>query len=305
MHEQMSVRILNISKTYGRQKALDDVTVEIGEGEIVGLLGPNGAGKSTLMKITTGYLAADAGHVEVCGYDIDTEPVRARSLIGYLPEHNPLYPDMYVREYLTMVAHLYKINAPEAVAEIIERTGLTPESHKKIASLSKGYRQRVGIAQALIGNPKVVILDEPTTGLDPNQIDEIRALIREIGRDKTVILSTHLMQEVNAICDRVIIIDKGHILADGKAAAIADKVGGGMAVEVLFDKDIDVISAEKQLNAKITLIGEHEYRVESSQSEDLRAKTFNYAVANNLVILSLLRTDNNIESIFHKLTRGL
>lgn len=301
----MSVSIKNVSKTYGRQRALDNISLEIGEGEIVGLLGPNGAGKSTLMKITTGYLAADSGSVMVCGHDIDTEPVVARSLIGYLPEHNPLYPDMYVREYLTMVAHLYKIGDANAVADIIDRTGLTPESHKKIASLSKGYRQRVGIAQALISNPRVVILDEPTTGLDPNQIEEIRALIKDLGRDRTVILSTHLMQEVNAICDRVIIIDHGHVLADGKASAIADKVGGGMAVDVLFDKDIDVKSAEKQLNATITPIGEHEYRVESSQSEDLRAKTFNYAVTNNLVILSLLRTDNNIESIFHKLTRGL
>lgn len=299
----MSVSIINISKSYGAQKALDNISLKISEGEIVGLLGPNGAGKSTLMKIITGYLSADNGCVKICGHDISEEPTIAKSLIGYLPEHNPLYLDMYVREYLTMVANIYKIGNVNIVEEMIERTGLSSECHKKIGSLSKGYRQRVGIAQALICNPKVVILDEPTTGLDPNQIEEIRALIKDLGRERTVILSTHLMQEVNAICDRVIIINKGHLMADGDITTISNGINNGVIVEVEFDKDADIDTLRKELNANVVIIKGHEYRISRNDKSDVRFDLFKVAVKYNLVILRLVRVDNNIENIFHELTQ--
>jgi len=223
----MSVSVSNVTKAYGRQKALDDVTFNIPAGEIVGFIGPNGAGKSTMMKIITGYFAADSGTVTVCGLPAGPGATEMKRLIGYLPENNPLYPDMYVREYLGYVANIYRLgrSGSEAVNRVIELTGLAPEQGKKIGALSKGYRQRVGLAQALVHDPQVLILDEATTGLDPNQIVDIRNLISDAGREKTVMLSTHIMQEVEAICDRVIIIDHGRIVADGPIGEIASLAG--------------------------------------------------------------------------------
>lgn len=223
----MSVSVKSVTKTYGRQKALDEVSFDIPKGEIVGFIGPNGAGKSTMMKIITGFIAADSGEVTVCGLPAGPDAREVKRLTGYLPENNPLYPDMYVREYLGYVADLYKMGrkSREAVNSVIERTGLLPEEGKKIGALSKGYRQRVGLAQALIHDPQVLILDEATTGLDPNQIIEIRNLISDVGRERTVMLSTHIMQEVEAICSRVIIIDHGRIIADGPINEISSLAG--------------------------------------------------------------------------------
>ena len=220
----MSILVEKVTKFYGKQKALDNISFEIGSGEIVGFLGPNGAGKSTMMKILTTYITPSYGKAEVCGNDVIEKALNVRKEIGYLPEHNPLYLDMYVKEYLSFVAGIYKLkNKKKRVEEIIKMVGLTPEMKKKISALSKGYRQRVGLAQAMIHDPKVLILDEPTSGLDPNQLVEIRALIKNIGKEKTVMLSTHIMQEVEAICDRVIIIDKGEIVADDLVKNILEK----------------------------------------------------------------------------------
>ena len=228
----MSIFINNVSKFYGEQPALQSVSLNIKKGEVVGFLGPNGAGKSTLMKIITCYLPANEGKVKVCGEDVQEDSLSVRSKVGYLPEHNPMYLEMYIKEYLEFVAGIY--NSPkERVYEMIELTGLTPEQHKKIGELSKGYRQRVGLAAALIHNPEVLILDEPTTGLDPNQLAEIRALIKEIGKDKTVLLSTHIMQEVDKMCSRVVIINKGKIVDDQSIASLQEK---GVDLETHFRK---------------------------------------------------------------------
>ena len=221
------IRIHNVSKEFGAQRALDGVQLEVPAGQVLGLCGPNGAGKSTLMRLITGYLPATAGEVEVAGYSVERDAERTREKVGYLPEHNPLYPDMYVREYLLFVAGMHKIQQAAArVEEVIAEVGLTPEAHKQIGQLSKGYRQRVGLAQALIHRPEVLILDEPTSGLDPNQLVDIRGLIRTVGKDRTVILSTHIMQEVEAMCDRVVLIRKGKIVADGTTAEFAARPGG-------------------------------------------------------------------------------
>ena len=230
----MSIKIQNLSKTYGTQRAVDDISFEVAKGEIVGFLGPNGAGKSTTMKILTGYLPATEGSAEVNGFDVKTSPLQVKSSIGYLPEHNPLYLDMYVREFLEFTGSLYGLKGKTLqikVAETIEMVGLGLEKHKKIGQLSKGYRQRVGLAQALIHNPDVLILDEPTTGLDPNQLIEIRDLIKSVGKDKTVIFSTHIMQEVEAICDRVVIINRGKIVAN---CTLSELKKGGKGIEDVF-----------------------------------------------------------------------
>lgn len=300
----MSVKVSSICKSYGSQRVLDDVSFEIGRGQIVGFLGPNGAGKSTMMKIVTGYLDADSGHAEVCGLDIHKHRQQIHRLIGYLPEHNPLYTDMYVREYLRMVAGLCRVRSvDQRVSEMIDLTGLAPECHKRIATLSKGYRQRVGIAQALIGDPQVVVLDEPTTGLDPNQILEIRQLIKNLGAQRTVMLSTHIMQEVEATCDKVIIIDHGQIKAEGRPEDIALRARGGAEVEVEFDKPVDTAAIGKlpYINS-VTPIGDRTLRIRQAGQHDIRPDIFRYAVANDLVILKMLPIGNDMESIFHKLT---
>ncbi len=302
----MSIIIRNVTKFYGEQKALDDVSFEIKTGEIVGFLGPNGAGKSTMMKIITGFIPASSGSVKVNGYDIGNGSGEVKKMIGYLPENNPLYPEMYVREYLGFVASMYKSDTPlrKRIDSIIETTGLTPEQNKKISSLSKGYRQRVGLAQALIHNPQVLILDEATTGLDPNQIIEIRNLIREAGREKTIMLSTHIMQEVEAICDRVIIIDKGVIVADERKENIYSRlITNRQVVEIEFDQDAN----EKLLNQipgvdYVRRIKLNTWLVESSVKNDIRPALFEFAVKNSLTVLSLQKKESNLEEIFRILT---
>ena len=223
----MSIWVDNVQKCFGTQRALNGVQLRIGKGEVVGLLGPNGAGKSTLMRLVTGYLPPTEGRVEVCGFDVAEAPLEAKKRVGYLPEHNPLHEEMYVQEYLLFVAGLHQVAARKArVAEVIREVGLTPEQHKTIGQLSKGYRQRVGLAQALLHDPEVLILDEPTSGLDPNQLVDIRALIRNLGKDRTVVLSTHIMQEVEAMCDRVVLIRLGEIVADAPLADMVNAPGG-------------------------------------------------------------------------------
>ncbi len=304
----MTIKIEQISKFYGNQKALDQLSFEIETGELVGFLGPNGAGKSTLMKIITGYLSSDGGTVTINGESVETKNIAIRSQIGYLPENNPLYTDLYVREYLEMVAGFYHLqNKKEQILKMIELTGLKTEQHKKIGALSKGYRQRVGLAQALIHDPAVLILDEPTTGLDPNQLEEIRQLIRTISLNKTVMISTHIMQEVEAICSRVIIINKGILVADGSI----DQLKGGQfaqkqTVLVEFDKMPD-LEALRKINGlrKIDQLSPTTFLAESDGSTDLRPSLFHFAVNNQLVLLSLKEQQQSLENVFQDLTRNI
>ncbi|HQJ90588.1 MAG TPA: ATP-binding cassette domain-containing protein, partial [Paludibacteraceae bacterium] len=265
----MSITVQNLYKSYGKQQVLNDISFSISGGEIVGFLGNNGAGKSTTMKIITGYVEADKGKVEVCDIDVKKHPLESHRKIGYLPEHNPIYPEMYVKEYLHFVAGIYKLGkeANARVDEMIEKTGLTQEYKKKIGTLSKGYRQRVGLAQALIPNPEVLILDEPTTGLDPNQIIEVRNLIKEVGKEKTVMLSTHIMQEVSAICERVIIINKGHIVADDKESSIvsiSQDAVLSLFVEFTKPQDLNILKAMDKV-VSVTQEGESSYAINSSE----------------------------------------
>lgn len=298
----MSIEVKNISKSYGDQKALDNISFSIKKGEIVGFLGPNGAGKSTLMKILTTYLAADEGTALVNEHDIYTNPKAVQLSIGYLPEHNPLYLDLYVREYLAFNADVYKV-AKSRIEEVIQLTGLTAESHKKITELSKGYRQRVGLANALLHNPDVLILDEPTTGLDPNQLLEIRNVIKNAGKDKTVFLSTHIMQEVEAICDRVIIINKGKIVTDKKLNNLisADKE---QIIEVEFDYQI-----EEQAIARIPHLksykNTHDFSWELTfvADKDMRPAVFDFAHDNGLKTLQLNQKNKNLEAVFREITK--
>jgi len=304
----MSIKVQNITKFYGKQKALDKVSFSINSGEIVGFLGPNGAGKSTLMKIMTGFITPNEGDVLIKDLSILNQSLEVRKIIGYLPENNPLYLDMYVKEYLEFMAsiHLPKKQIRLRVKEIVELTGLTVEQNKKIGALSKGYRQRTGLAQALIHNPEVLILDEPTTGLDPNQIVEIRSLIGQIGKMKTVILSTHIMQEVEAICDRVIIINNGVIVADEKPDTIQKKVANQTAVVIVeFDNEID-ISLFDQIQG-ISNIKKHKtntWLLESPADRDIRSDIFNFAVKNGLTVLSLQKQEKSLEEVFKLLTVG-
>ena len=302
----MAIQVSQVSKFYGSQKALDQVSFEIAAGELVGFLGPNGAGKSTLMKIITGYLSADGGTVTINGETVETKNVAIRTQIGYLPENNPLYIDLYVREYLEMVAGFYHLpNKKEQVLKMIELTGLETEQHKKIGALSKGYRQRVGLAQALIHDPSVLILDEPTTGLDPNQLEEIRQLIRTISLNKTVMLSTHIMQEVEAICSRVIIVNKGKMVADGSIAQLkAGQIAQKQTVLVEFDKAPDLENLRKIPGlTKIEQIGLNTYIAESDHAVDLRPSLFHYAIDNQLVLLTLKEQQQSLENVFQKLTQ--
>lgn len=301
----MSITVENITKIYGSQKALDHVSFSINEGEIVGLLGPNGAGKSTLMKIITCFIPPTSGNVEVYGNNIFDNPLAIRQNIGYLPEHNPLYLEMYVREFLEFVAGIYNLGkqTKQRVEEIIELTGLTKEANKKIGQLSKGYRQRVGIAQALIHEPKVLILDEPTTGLDPNQLEEIRQLIKKVGQTKIVMLSTHIMQEVEAICSRVIIINSGKIVADDKTENLHSLQKSSNQYLVEFNKEIDTNAIKQLKNIRdIAYNGNNTYTITSQNDTDIRENIFKWAVDNNLMVLTIRKNDNNLEKIFHDLT---
>jgi len=300
----MSISVTNITKLYGTQKALNNISFEVGSNEIVGFLGPNGAGKSTMMKILTCYIPPTQGSAKVCGFDIANESLEVRKQIGYLPEHNPLYLDMYVKEFLEFVGNIHKIkNTKARVKEMIDITGLQLEQNKKIGALSKGYRQRVGLAQAMIHDPKVLIMDEPTTGLDPNQLEEIRNLIKALGKQKTVMLSTHIMQEVEAICDKVIIINKGEIVANDETKNL-QKNTTKQIITVEFDKSV---SAEllKTIGGveQVKELQNNTWQLFSSAKEDVRKEIFNFAVANNLGVLTLNREEQKIEDVFKELTK--
>lgn len=296
----MSIEVSNITKVYGTQKALQNVSFSIKKGEIVGFLGPNGAGKSTLMKILTTYLQASDGSAKVNGFTVSEENQQVQRSVGYLPEHNPLYLDMYVKEYLAFNASVHKVSS-EAIAAVIEQTGLTPEAHKKIEQLSKGYRQRVGLANALLHNPDVLILDEPTTGLDPNQLIEIRELIQSAGKEKTVLLSTHIMQEVEAICDRVIIIDKGEIVLDKTLKALSENKE--QIVEVEFDYRVEEVALQKLDKVKkVENSSGFVYQIHFATQEDMRAKVFDFAHDNGLKILQLHQKNTTLEKLFIELT---
>ncbi len=297
----MSIEVQNVSKSYGAQKALDNVSFSVKKGEIVGFLGPNGAGKSTLMKILTTYINADRGKAVVNGNDVEANPKAVQQSVGYLPEHNPLYLDLYVREYLDFNAGVYKVGK-ERVEEVIALTGLTPEKHKKIGQLSKGYRQRVGLATALLHNPEVLILDEPTTGLDPNQLVEIRRVIKDAGKDKTVFLSTHILQEVEAICDRVIIIDKGKIVTDKKLDKLIAETR--QVIEVEFDTKADerAIAAMPNLVSYKNISG-NLWELVFTSDRDMRPAVFDFATANSLKTLQITQKTKNLESVFRDVTK--
>lgn len=296
----MSIKVTNITKFYEQQKALDDVSFSIQKGEIVGFLGPNGAGKSTLMKILTGYLEPSAGEAFVNGFSLEAYKLQAQKSIGYLPEHNSLYTEMYVREYLAFNASIYKVPSTR-IEEVIAQTGLLPEANKKIEQLSKGYRQRVGLANALLHDPEVLILDEPTTGLDPNQLAEIRDLIRKTGKEKTIFLSTHIMREVEALCDRVIIINKGRIVADKKLAELRDEQV--QIVEVEFDYRIEERTLRQLPNlVELKSLGGFFYELIFDTSEDMRPAIFDFAHENGLKTLQLNRKNKNLENLFSELT---
>ena len=296
----MSIEVSGVSKLYGSQKALNNISFKVSKPEIVGFLGPNGAGKSTMMKILTTYIEASSGTIKVNAFDVNEHPKNVQKSVGYLPENNPLYLEMYIKEYLRFNAQIYKISN-ERIQEVIELTGLTPESHKKIGQLSKGYRQRVGLASALLHDPDVLILDEPTTGLDPNQLVDIRNLIKSIGKTKTIFLSTHIMQEVEAICDRVIIINKGEIVADKKLIELQE--GKEQTVIVEFDYRIEDAFLQKLPKVK-NVINPHGfvYEITFKTSEDMRSHVFDFAHDNQLKILQLNQKNASLESMFRELT---
>jgi len=302
----MSIIVSNISKQFGRQLALDQVSFSIQPGEIVGLLGPNGAGKSTMMKIITCFIPPTSGDISVHGFDIREQSLEVRKKVGYLPENNPLYTDMYIKEYLEFVAGIHQLgkNTHKRVAEMMEVTGLNPEKSKKIGALSKGYRQRVGLAQAMIHDPEVLILDEPTSGLDPNQLIEIRNLIVEIGRQKTIMLSTHILQEVEAICSRAIIINQGKIVADDTTGHLLSNAAGGELVMVEFDKEIQPAGL-KSIKGVVTVkkMQGQSWLVESAKDTDVRQEIFRYAVDNGLTVLSMQKQSNSLEDVFQQLTK--
>jgi len=297
----MSIEVSLVSKLYGQQKALNAVSFSVDKGSVVGFLGPNGAGKSTMMKILTGYIKPTEGTVFVNGINILEKPIEAQKQIGYLPEHNPLYSDMYVKEYLQFQASIYKVDK-SSVDAIIEKVGLSPESHKKVGQLSKGYQQRVGLAAALLHNPEVLILDEPTTGLDPNQLVEIRALIKDLGKDKTVLFSTHIMQEVEAVCDRVIIIKEGEIVVDKLLKEIRTKQS--QVIEVTFDYKI-----EEQFIKRLPNLESYKNNYNTTwfltfdSEEDMRAVVFDFAQENGLKILGLNTRNQNLENLFREVTK--
>jgi ABC-2 type transport system ATP-binding protein len=296
----MSISVENISKSYGNQKALDDVSFSIKKGEIVGFLGPNGAGKSTMMKILTTYIGSSEGNAFVNEFNVKENQKKVKNSVGYLPEHNPLYLDMYVKEYLAFNAGIYHVSK-ERIKEVVSLTGLTPEAHKTVGQLSKGYRQRLGLAKALLHNPDVLILDEPTTGLDPNQLVEIRELIKSFGKEKTIFLSTHIMQEVEAICDRVIIINKGKLVLDNKLSEL--KSNQDQLIEVEFDYRVEDVLLKRLpnvLNAKNTF--GMTWEITFKTKEDMRSALFDFAATNELKILKLDTKNFTLENIFRELT---
>ncbi len=303
----MSITVTQLSKVYGEQRAVNDISFSLSKGEVVGFLGPNGAGKSTTMKMITGYLPPTSGSASVCGYDVATQPMEVRQRVGYLPEANPLYFDMYIREFLGFVAQVHKLgkNTDKRISEIIAMTGLQPESKKKIGALSKGYKQRVGLAQALIHDPEVLILDEPTSGLDPNQLVDIRQLITELGKNKTVVLSTHIMQEVEAMCSRVIIINKGNIIADDSLQNLQQGGKENGYIQVSFGEPVPSDTDLQQI-AGITRIKQQDantWQLFAGNLEDVRKNLLQFALINNRNILSLQSNSQSLESIFRELTK--
>lgn len=300
----MSISVNNLTKSYGAQKAVNNISFSLEKGEIVGFLGPNGAGKSTTLKMITGYLAADQGKISVCGISTDKNNLEAKKKIGYLPEANPLYMDMYVREYLQFIANVHEIkDAKKTIEDILITVGLTPESHKKIGQLSKGYKQRVGLAAALVHNPEVLILDEPTSGLDPNQIVEIRSVIRELAKNKTVLFSSHIMQEVEAICDRVIIINKGNIVLDDSLSNLQRKAPDKHNVVVEF-KEVVPVELFKALDGitGIKNIQPTVFNIQCSNPESIRKQILQLSIDHNLNIISLQSERQSLESVFKSLT---
>jgi ABC-2 type transport system ATP-binding protein len=301
----MSVEVKNLVKVYGEQRAVDNISFVAKQGEVLGFLGPNGAGKSTTMKIITGFIPQSEGSTTVCGFNTADAPLEVQKRIGYLPERNPLYKDMYVKEYLAFVANLHQIsNKKSRVAEMIEMTGLEREQNKIIDSLSKGYKQRVGLAQAMLHNPDVLILDEPTSGLDPNQLVEIRALIKKLGKEKTVIFSTHIMQEVQAICDRVVIINKGKLVADDSIENLQDRVTGGNLITVEFAQQVNKNQLSKIEGVKsVKSLSNNKWELLSNKKIDVRSKVFHFAVQNHLTLLEMRRETYSIENVFQELTK--
>jgi ABC-2 type transport system ATP-binding protein len=299
----MSIEVKNLFKYYGEQAAVRDVSFSVKKGEILGFLGPNGAGKSTTMKIITGFISASSGEVKVCGISVVENALRTKELIGYLPEHNPLYTDMFVKEYLEFVGRIYRVkDLKKRVAEMIKAVGLDVEQNKKIGALSKGYRQRVGLAAAIIHDPEVLILDEPTSGLDPNQLVEIRELIKQIGKSKTVMLSTHIMQEVEAICDRVIIINKGQLVADNKASELQHDLTH-QTVYTEFEGNVSKTVLNKIPHVrKVEKIGEG-WLLETTDDVDLRKEISRFAQQNNLLVLTLKTEEKTLEEVFKELTK--
>lgn len=299
----MSIIVSHLSKHFGHQKAVNDISFQVGKGEILGFLGPNGAGKTTTMRMITGYLAPDTGAILINDIPVTEENQAIKALIGYLPENNPLYLDMYVKEYLRYVARIYKMQQPwKRIHEVIGMTGLATESHKVIRSLSKGYRQRVGLAQAILHDPEVLILDEATSGLDPNQLIEIRQLIRDLGREKTILLSTHIMQEVQALCDRVVIINKGIIVGDGNIHMLSQNLSSAYRVEVGFSRSVaDPTFREIKGYVSHEKAGDHRYII-TGDEHTLNEAIFDFAVSKNLKILEMATIRDSVENIFQQLT---
>jgi ABC-2 type transport system ATP-binding protein len=299
----MSIYISNLTKIYGEQKAVKNISFTAPDNEIVGFLGPNGAGKSTTMKMITGYLSADSGTISVNGIDVKNHPLEAKKKIGYLPEGNPLYTEMYVREYLQFIAGVHQIkNTKQRIEEVISLTGLQTESNKKIGQLSKGYKQRVGLAAALIHDPEVLILDEPTSGLDPNQIVEIRQVVKELGKNKTVLFSSHILQEVESICDRVVIIHKGEIVANDSLQHLQSIHRSEQIVMVQFVKEVPINSLSVLENAEKVEIQNGIYSIHTHQPEKLKKLLLEYSLQNNMDILSLQSKSKSLEEVFSNLT---
>lgn len=302
----MSLVVKNLLKQYGSQRAVNSISFRVETGEIVGFLGPNGAGKSTTMKIATGYVPPTSGEVSVAGFDVAAQPLEVKQVTGYLPEHNPLYTDMFVHEYLQFIGKLYGLGGKalkSRVREMVDLCGLTVEQNKKIETLSKGYRQRVGLAQALIHNPKVLILDEPTTGLDPNQILEIRSLIKSISKNKTVIFSTHIMQEVSALCDRVIVINKGELVADDSLPNLMKMQGRNVTLIAEFEGAVDEGDLKQVAGVDaVTRLDQFKFRIHAQAGVDIRPEIFRFAADRKLSLLGLRQEEGSLENIFRELT---
>ena len=302
----MSVKVTELTKIYGTQRAVDGISFEVNKGEVLGFLGPNGAGKSTTMKMLTCFVPQSSGSALVCGFDTSTSPLEVTRKIGYLPESNPLYYDMYVKEYLEFMAGLYKLGAitKQRIDEMIEVTGLTAERKKKVGQLSKGYKQRVGLAQAMLHNPEVLILDEPTSGLDPNQLVEIRSLIKQLGKDKTVIFSSHIMQEVQAVADRVIIINKGKIVADDSTEKLQSRMGNEIVVTAEFKQNVDLATLKSLKGIKsLDRLKDGKWSFVGENNKDIREDIFNFAKEKNLTLLHLNKEEYSLEEVFKQLTK--